>query len=141
MRQIRATLESIFNGIGHYIIWYFWTAFLFYLGFHLLKIWDVSYWQSFGGVLLFRQMRGIIANPGNKHLPPEINREMAKQRISELVDATLIIGAQQGDESLSFEDARALTKEWTEQLVKRYIEQIVLFQAMGNPKIKKEEKK
>lgn len=68
MIKTKQTFKSIIDGLGTYLLWYFWTSFLIWLGIFLLNIINIEYLQILGGLLVFRQIRALFLVGSDKHL-------------------------------------------------------------------------
>jgi hypothetical protein len=83
MERTKLTLKTIVDGFGMYILYYFWTSFLLWGGFQLLNLIGVSFWQVFGGVVVFRQVVGLIANRTDRHVKKESTDPRTEKTISQ----------------------------------------------------------
>lgn len=75
--KTKLTLKSIIDGFGTYLFYYLFTALMIWLGIKLMKIYQVSYLQSLGFVIVFRQVKSLIKINSDKHVKdiPQVGGE------------------------------------------------------------------
>lgn len=86
MKKTKATFKSITDGIASYLLFYLWTAFAIWLGFHLLGFTFIAltYFKALGFVIIIRQTMGLLKTKGDLHIPKDdINQIMERLEIAE----------------------------------------------------------
>jgi hypothetical protein len=72
MKKTLGTLKSIVDGLAMYGAWYLWTAFMLWLGNHLIGLYPLSYWQSLGVIIVGRQLYSFLKKPTNAHVKNKV---------------------------------------------------------------------
>jgi len=118
--RTRATLTSIIDGIGMYVVWYCWTSFMLWLSFKLIAFASVGYWQCFGALILVRQIISIVDNFVDKHLRKKTTAADKKKRFKEYVQSSLIEEATKGNSKLSWDEAQKAFNSDIENLALKF---------------------
>jgi hypothetical protein len=73
MKKTKHTFKSILDGIASYIVFYTWTAFAIWLGFHLMGLTFIAltYFKALGFVIVLRQTMGLLTTKTDRHIPSD----------------------------------------------------------------------
>jgi len=66
--KTKLTWKSIVDGFGTYLLWYLFTSMMLCVGFNMINIYPVTFFQCLGFIIVYRQLKALLFTKSDLHL-------------------------------------------------------------------------